>query len=427
MRKRLQPLLLTAAVAACTSITDVRAPDIVEPPSLENSAGAETLRLGAINSFVLAFASGVQSQILTSGVFADEFSDAAGQFASFFDVDRRSLQDPDPLVIAPYQPVQRARVNANYAIKSLQKHAPSPRSKIGEMFALAAFAEVFLAENMCSGIPLGSINGGSPAYGDPLTTTAMFERSVADFDSAIAYSTDSARILALARIGRARALLNLGRANEAAAAVSGVPTSSVYVTEHSAATQPNVLFQFLNTSRAVTVSDREGLNGLDFRSARDPRVTTAAVGKGIDGVTDVFSFGRYNSLAAPVPLATGTEARLIEAEALLKAGMADSSLSILNSLRAAFASPNLPPLLLEPTDAGRVNQLFRERAFWLFGTGHRHGDLRRLVRQYTRSAESVFPTGAFKTGQVYGPDVTFTADATQLENHAFNGCLNRNP
>ena len=37
---------------------------------------------------------------------------------------------------------------------------------------------------------------------------------------------------------------------------------------------------------------------------------------------------------------------------------------------------------LDPGDAvGRENLLFRERAFWLFLTGHRMGDLRRLISQ----------------------------------------------
>jgi len=39
--------------------------------------------------------------------------------------------------------------------------------------------------------------------------------------------------------------------------------------------------------------------------------------------------------------------------------------------------------------------MFRERAFWMYLTGHRLGDLRRLVRQYGRGEESVYPTGAY--------------------------------
>jgi hypothetical protein len=119
------------------------------------------------------------------------------------------------------------------------------------------------------------------------------------------------------------------------------------------------------------------------------------------------------------------EARLIEAEAALRGGDAPGALAILNALRLTISG--LAPLPLAPTDAERVDQLFRERAFWLFATGHRHGDLRRLVRQYGRSAESVFPMGPYKAGQTYGPETTFAPDASQVGNPAYTGCTSRAP
>ncbi len=69
------------------------------------------------------------------------------------------------------------------------------------------------------------------------------------------------------------------------------------------------------------------------------------------------------------------------------------------------------------TDSARVSLTFRERAFWLFGTGTRLGDLRRLIRQYGRNAEAVFPTGPYANGANpglpvpipnYGTDVSLT-------------------
>ena len=57
--------------------------------------------------------------------------------------------------------------------------------------------------------------------------------------------------------------------------------------------------------------------------------------------------------------------------------------------------------------------MFRERAFWLYLSGHRLGDLRRMVRQYGRSADAVFPGGGGKPyiingnnkGGVFGNEV----------------------
>jgi hypothetical protein len=74
-------------------------------------------------------------------------------------------------------------------------------------------------------------------------------------------------------------------------------------------------------------------------------------------------------------------------------------MDILNDLRSSVA---LPDLVLPATAAEQVDLLYRERAFWLYLTGRRLGDLRRLIRNYGRSAETVFPTGAYRFGGTYG-------------------------
>jgi hypothetical protein len=408
---------------ACSKLTDVSAPDVIQPGALENSTGAEALRVGAISGFTLVYAGAEQGQITTGGAMADEFFNAASTGIALASADMRLV--PDPSSSYPYLAVQRARLDTRRAVAALQQYAPAARSKIAELFSLSGYTEVFLGEDMCSGIPLGEIDDGTPRYGEPVATAALFARAVADFDSAAAYAADSTRALNLARVGRGRALVDAGRFSDAASAVAAVPTTYAYTTVHSAAVQPNGVFAIINTSRWLTVADREGGNGLDFRAARDPRVPTALAAKGVDGTTDVYTFTRYGSAASPIVLASGVEARLIEAEAALQGGDAPGALAILNSLRAT--TPGLAPLVLAPTDAERVDQLFRERAFWLFATGHRHGDLRRLVRQYGRSVESVFPTGPYKAGQTYGPETTFAPDASQAGNPAYTGCASRAP
>jgi hypothetical protein len=53
------------------------------------------------------------------------------------------------------------------------------------------------------------------------------------------------------------------------------------------------------------------------------------------------------------------------------------------------------------------------------------GDLRRLIRQYGRDAESVFPTGAYFKGGVYGTDVNFPIPFEEKNNPSFTGCIDR--
>ncbi len=76
-----------------------------------------------------------------------------------------------------------------------------------------------------------------------------------------------------------------------------------------------------------------------------------------------------------------------------------------------------------------MDQLFRERGFTLFGRGTRTGDMRRLIRQYGRSTETVFPSGTWHKGGNYGTDVNFPIPFVETNNpNAGAGiCLDRNP
>ena len=126
-------------------------------------------------------------------------------------------------------------------------------------------------------------------------------------------------------------------------------------------------------------------------------------------------------------LASGVEARLIEAEAALQAGDTARWRATLNHLRqTAFASP-LDTVPDPGSDSARVSLTFRERAFWLFLTGHRQGDLRRLIRQYGRAPDEVYPRGSYPgAGGQYGTDVTLPIPAQErVSNPLFTGCLSR--
>ena len=71
---------------------------------------------------------------------------------------------------------------------------------------------------------------------------------------------------------------------------------------------------------------------------------------------------------------------------------------ILDSLRTNIG---LDTLVDPGTADSRLDLLYRERAFWLLRTGHRLGDLRRLIRNYGRSAETVFPLCNREPGHMF--------------------------
>jgi hypothetical protein len=233
---------------------------------------------------------------------------------------------------------------------------------------------------------------------------------------------------ALAAIGLGRALLNAGKYAEAAAAVAAVPTNFVYLIEHSENTFQNPVWNLSNDNRRFTVLGNEGLNGLDFRTANDPRVQVIRQGTrvGFDNFTPLYEQQKYPNFDADVPLATGIEARLIEAEVQFQAGDTASMLVTLNTLRSAAGMSNLtgPSSLAQARD-----MVFRERAFWLFSTGHRLGDMRRLTRStlYGLAIPSVYPEGVYPKGDFYGTDVNLPIPVEEQNNPNFDGCIDRNP
>ncbi|MDQ3607213.1 MAG: hypothetical protein M3418_13625 [Gemmatimonadota bacterium] len=419
------------------SVTD---PDIINPADLSSPSGAEALRVGALSRFVgtTTGSSGgtfFETAFVWSGMLADEWR-TGDTFAQRLQVDQRSIELNNSGVTDMARSLFRARLSAEQAIQSLRQFAPNtPSRNIGELYFAQGFVENMLGEYFCSGAAISTVTDGAEVFGPQLTTAQVYDRALAHADSGLATVTGTAaadlRIRNAAMVLRGRILLNQGNFAEAAAAVQSVPTSFQYLHQHSQTTRDNVNWLVNNNARRYTVANNEGANGLNFATANDPRLPVCAGGSAACVSAGVTNRLPFNSLT-PTPLfvqlkwrdrsddmaiADGVEARLIMAEAALNKGASAAYLPILNALRAtppayypAARFPNiatLAPLTDPGTPQARVNQLFRERAFWMFGTGHRLGDLRRLVRQYDRPQQTVFPIGNFAEGGEYGSDVNF--------------------
>lgn len=473
---KLLALLAVALVlpsGACNDPLKVSIPTIVPPGSLTDAEALGTLRAGAIGNFSIAFSgdhpdgSGGTGEgvIMYGGLLADEWIDSE-TFPTRIEVDARTIQVTNSDVDLWYRLLHQAR---NAAEKTAAQYAALLPNDPGhaEMLNLAGYTYLFFAETYCSGVPVSHLDAatGQITYGVPLTTSQLIDTAIARFDEALAVSagvtnaTLKQTMINLASVGKARALVDSGDFAGAAAAVSAVPTSFAYLMEHSEIStyENNGVFNGNTFDRRYSVADREGVNGFPYRSVIDPRTPvrrrTAGSGNGFDGLTPQFNNFRFGDRKAPIPLATGVEARLIEAEAALQADTTNPSAAFftaLNDPRANAAarsyfnpSPfsrtdtltNPVPVLanLTATDAtaagGAVNLLFAERARWLWLTAHRLGDLRRLVRQYGRVADAVFPTGAyFKSNpSVYGTDVNIPVPITEQNNPNFSACLDRLP
>jgi hypothetical protein len=106
-------------------------------------------------------------------------------------------------------------------------------------------------------------------------------------------------------------------------------------------------------------------------------------------------------------------------------------MSILNDLRAnppaigKYQPAAMTSLDTPDNQADATTLFFREKAFWTFGRGQRLSDLRRLIRQYGRSQDAVFPVGQYVKGGAYGTDVNFPVGDDELANPLFQGCTDR--
>lgn len=448
-------LALAAAglVSACNTdqILKVTDPAVATPGSVANQASVPTVYAGALGDFYSAYSGNQLNDAFnaTVAIFTDEFK-SSDTFATRNDADRRTQASPSNgnLADIPYVALHRARWSAENAARLVAQFFPANDPRIAELNSLSAFTYVAFGEAFCSGVPFAPTSTAQQFIeGPPLTTSQMFDSAEVRFNAAIAGLGASSDAVSnsrrnLAKVGLARALVNQGRYAEAATAVAGVPDNFIYFDDQSANTprEENSLWNLNGSNRRYTLSDVEGINGLNYRSANDPRIPWLDQGRnGFDNATRLFEQLRQTNRDVDVPLADGVEARLIEAEAALKAGDVATYLAKLNGLRAqvrtlmaahypAFntVNPNafvtattLAPLDDPGTPNGRVDLLFRERAFWLFGTGHRLGDMRRLIRQYGRGAETVFPTGTWHKGGPYGADVNLVVAFREEQNSLF--------
>jgi starch-binding outer membrane protein, SusD/RagB family len=439
--------LLVAGAVACntSSLVDIQNPDIISGTVARDTANITSVRNGALYEFARAY-SGPGSTNSTpgivgiSGLMADELW-YSSTFTGMQDIDRRTITNDNTNLLPVYQYLHRARNTAEQAARQYASTSQANTEDHAMLTNLAGYTYVMFAENFCSGVPFSSTGfGGELTFGPAYTTQAMLDTALARFNSALtqAATAGSATQQNLARLGRARALLDRGDFAGAAAQAAQVPSGFEYAVEYSENTtgQNNGVYYNINSERRTSAATGEGVNGIVFfrRGPRnlgsattntiDPRAPADSLGFGIGGQIPLYRQNKYPSLGSPIVLASGTEARLIEAEAALAKGASPAYLVIVNQLRADYG---LAPLVDPLTADARVRQFFSERAFFLWLTGHRLSDLRRMVRQYGYTQAQVFPTTQTITGAPYGSDVNFPIPQQEQNNPQFaNGqCIDR--
>jgi hypothetical protein len=414
------------SAAGCNDLLEVEDPDVLKPDQLQGAAAIPTRIAGAILDFQIAFNGNFNNSLVpATGYFSDEYINSE-TFPDRIEIDRRAIDRADnQMANFLFNGLHVARASAEETAALIEEHDPDNES-LSLIITLQGFTEVFLGEVFCSGVPVSRFQGNDIVFGQPRTTQQIFEAAVALFDQALAADATNNT----AKVGKGRALLNLNRPADAATAVATVPATFEDFVRHASTTpsQENGLWNLSSNGR-LSVSNREGGVGMAFRSPTDPRVPWVDTGgPGFDQETQLYLQLVSPEIDSDVVLASGIEARLIQAEAALRANNRGSFFSTHNALRGSIGLPTFSDT--GQTTAQLVDLHFRERAFWLYSTGHRVGDLRRLIRQYQRAANTVFPTGAYHKGTQYGSDVNFPIPVDEDNNPntapLTQGCLDRN-
>jgi hypothetical protein len=311
--------------------------------------------------------------------------------------------------------LQRARVEALNAASLYAGTSQKGSANHGELYNIAGLSTLMLAENFCSGVALGRVGlNGEFNYGTQLTSAQTYDAAIAYFDSTIAVAGASARQVNVARIGKARALLDKGDFAQAASIAAQVPDNfAPYYAEYSSGSQRawNAVNQFNYEEKRVSASLQEGTTNKGLSYTVDPRtpINPAGIVSNAGGAVKVYLQQKYADFDSDIPLATAYEARYIQAEGALNANQVAQFETLLNQARRLQGLDPLTSAEIGTTTADRVNTLFRERAYALWLTGHRFSDLRRLVRQYKRPYATVFPMGTTMTINAlpYGTDASF--------------------
>jgi starch-binding outer membrane protein, SusD/RagB family len=426
----------------------VKDPDVATPITATGPAALPLLRAGMLADFAVAVvgaadqANNAHEGIVNFGaIFTDEFEDE-DTFPTRSVMNTRDATNTNSSLGGVFQNMGAAH---NDAVRALAQYATFGATQIGraEMYNVDAYAYIYTAEHWCSGVPFSTINiaTGQVTNGAFLTTAQMLDTAVAELQAgkAVALSdTVSADIsggavaqqVGLSLVGTARALLDLGQVTAAADTAATVATGFTYSIFESVNTprQESGIWNYTAQSQtqAFSVADKKNGTGLPFISSPDPRVPfVLSPNPANNGNPTFFNQQKYPVASSGMVVADFTEAQLIVAEGDVFSGNYPAAFAIMNGLRTASGLSFSTPLanLGASTPKAQMQQILTERAYWMYVTGHRLGDWRRVLRApYTAAPFSFVPGDVYPFGTGISTTLEFPTPLTTNPNPNYVAC-----
>lgn len=422
-------LVLAGGTAACNDFLQVENPGAVEEPNLNNPDYINLMINGVMGEFQPAYSLGTYY----TSVFTDELRNHH-TFPEERLIDLRQVSPENGTYgTLVYNTMHRARFLADSfstRVNVILGDSANRNLPLAKMQAYGGYTYVMLGEWLCE-IPIN--------LGVPNTPDQVFAMAVTRFDNAIAvanavkaYTGSTAvqragadSVINLARVGAARAYLNLGNKPKAVEYAAQVPDNFEYRSYYSENSSRENNAWYGRMSTGASGSNSASLTNTPFEAlAGDPRVPRPAATERVMDATNAFipnsppSFSTYNgtaagadfSRAASMRIASGLEARYIVAEAT---GPTAATIAFVEGRRTGFgaaAEAGTTATTAENFLANLMDQ--RRRDFYL--DGHRLGDLRRYIKLYNLN---LFPTGAYpgsSSGETYGSQTCFPVTAAEM-------------
>lgn len=352
-----------------------------------------------VNGLMSDFECGYTRVVTGMGLLGDEIMNAWANAANY-DYERRTITASSGYVggcgtaqiPSFYTALSTARGMADTTYVELtgwtDQEVPNRAKLLAQAAAYGAYSLVMLGESMCS----AAIN-----VGPELAPAQLFQEAVLRFDKAVTHATaaNDAQLTNFARLGRARAQLNLGQYAQAATDAATIPSTFVQgVSPHATySRRQNIAYLHITETFFGTVDPT--YRNLTLEGLPDPRVAVTNTGRvGNVGGIQIWTPNKYPTVTSSIPVAKYAEAQLILAETRIAANDLSGAATAINNARNSGGRTGMPQYSAAgQTQQQVLDQLIEERRREFFLEGHRFWDVRRFNLPLSPAVGTAYPAG----------------------------------
>lgn len=388
--------LCALASAGCGDILSLKQSSAtqIEADGLYAPANAQLLVNGVIADFECAFTRVVASM----AIHGDELANAWAA-ADNYDRDRRTVTPSSPFTggcggaqhPSFYAALNTARGMADTTYVELAGWSDAEVANRARLLAQTAayggYSLVMLGEAMCT----GAIN-----VGPELTSLQLFDEANTRFDRALTHTAaaNDPQVTHFARLGRARALLNLGRYDDAATDAAMIPPDFVIGTSGDLTYTRRQNLVFVHVTQGFFGTVGPSYRNLTMENGLpDPRVQVTDQNRaGNMAGSRIWTPDKYPTAASSTPITRYAEAQLIIAEARIRSGDLPAAAIAINNARSGHAGMPVYSVAGK-TQAEVLTDLIEERRREFFLEGRRYYDVRRFDLPLIPAPGTPYPAG----------------------------------